>query len=246
MAKLNQIIAIEADAKKHAAEGMAAATALFKKPALFSGLTKTYEPKTEEGEKLPSETADVQYRVGNVVATVAELMTRAMDLTATKDDANCNARGDVVVNGKVLLTAIPATQLLALERRLDELEKFVKTIPVLDNTLPWESQPDLNTGLFRTAPVQSVRTKKVPQVLVLYPHTDKHPAQTDKWMEDVPVGTYTKVEFSGAWPRTQVDKAINKIHQLMAAVKAAREEANGTVVTDQKVGDKVFEFVFDL
>ncbi len=236
--KLNQTIAIEADAKKHAAESVSLAIGAFGRPQLFAGVSRTYQSKDDEGERLPAERSEVQYRLDQVVRKVADDLSRAFDLAATKDVANCEARADVTVGGKVLLENLPATHLLYLEKQLAELESFFKRVPTLDPAQRWSQ--DSADGLWKTAPVETVRSKKVPQVLVKYEATDRHPAQTEVWYEDAPVGTWMKVEASGAWPLTRVETIIGRIRELQAAVKTAREQANGVAVTEQRVGEAIF------
>lgn len=245
MPKLNQIIAIEADAKKHSVEAVATVVTVFGKPKLFSGLSRTYKPKDDEGEKLPDEKTEVQFRVDALLNQLTEALTRTMDLTATKDYANGEAKADVVVDGKVLLKDVPSVTLLFLERQLKELESVVKLTPILDMSESWGPKPDPLDGLYKTMPSTSHKTAKVVEPLVLYPHTEKHPAQTEKVTKDVTVGYYRKTELSGAWPITQVDAVIGRIRKLLAAVKSAREEANGTPVIDQHVGAEIFKFIFD-
>lgn len=47
------------------------------------------------------------------------------DVTATKDWANCEARADVTVDGWVLVSAVPVSCLLFLEKRLTDIYAFV-------------------------------------------------------------------------------------------------------------------------
>ena len=62
--------------------------------------------------------------------------------------------------------------------------------------------------------------------------------------EDVPVGTWTLVKFSGALPQPRVRELLNRVRALQAAVKTAREEANMHQVTDQQVGEAVLGYLF--
>ena len=74
--------------------------------------------------------------------------------------------------------------------------------------------------------------------------TEKHPAQVEVYYEDVAVGYWTTVKFSGALPAQRVNELLERVEKLQHAVKFAREEANGTEVTDQRVGDAVFGYLF--
>jgi hypothetical protein len=74
--------------------------------------------------------------------------------------------------------------------------------------------------------------------------TKEHPAQVQVYMEDVPVGDWTTVKFSGALPATRVREILGRVTALQEAVKFAREEANGAEVADQRAGEAVFRYLF--
>ncbi|MFF5209466.1 hypothetical protein [Streptosporangium sp. NPDC000396] len=73
--------------------------------------------------------------------------------------------------------------------------------------------------------------------------TDKHPAQVEVYYEEIVVGFWTKVAFSGAVPQKRVNELLERVIKLQDAVKFAREEANGIEVTDQSIGEKVFGYL---
>ncbi|MDF3288688.1 MULTISPECIES: DUF7873 family protein [Streptomyces] len=242
MAKLNQIIAVEKGVKAGSHQDLAAAQHGLTKPALLAGISRTYQPKDEEGEQLPPESTRVQVKAEDVLRDTATTLTRLFDITATKDWANCAARADITVDGQVLLREVPVSYLLFLEKQLAELAVFVRKLPVLDGAESWSLDP--STDWWRTEPVRTVRTKKVPRNHVKAEATDKHPAQVEVYYEDVPVGYWTTVKFSGALPARRVNELLTRLEKLQQAVKFAREEANGAEVTDQRVGDAVFGYLF--
>ncbi|CAO0825095.1 putative protein OS=Streptomyces microflavus OX=1919 GN=Smic_16870 PE=4 SV=1 [Streptomyces microflavus] len=89
-----------------------------------------------------------------------------------------------------------------------------------------------------------LRTKKVPRNQLKAEATEKRPAQVKVSYEDIPIGYWTTVKFSGALPARRVNELLDRIEKLQQAVKFAREEANGADVTDQRVGDAVFGYLF--
>jgi hypothetical protein len=92
--------------------------------------------------------------------------------------------------------------------------------------------------------VQTLRTKKTPRNHVKAEATDKHPAQVEVYYEDVTVGYWRTVKFSGALPAQRVNEMLARVERLQDAVKFAREEANNMEVTDQKVGERLLQFIF--
>lgn len=213
------------------------------KSALLNGISRTYTPKDEEGEQLPAESTRVQMTAKMLLADASKALTDLFDVTATKDFGNCEARADVVVGETTLLKGVPVTYLLFLEKKLVDLHTFVSKIPVLDSSEDWTLDP--NVGCFASKPSETVRTKKVFVPLVLSPATDKHPANVKEGFEDKSVGTWKTVKFSGAMPAQKAQEMLERVEKLQRAVKFAREEANSFPVENQKVGEKIFNFLFD-
>ena len=240
--KLNQIIAVEKGVKSKSFSELTDAHHAVQKAALLSGISRTYQPKDEEGEHLPPESTKVQVRAEAVLRQVGSTLTRLFDITATKDATNCVATADVTVDGAVLIADVPVTYLLFLEKQLIDLHTFVKKLPVLDAADTWTFNDSADS--YATEPVRTVRTKKVPRNHIKAEATEKHPAQVEMYYEDVAIGYWTTVKFSGALPAKRVADLLERVETLQRAVKFAREEANGTDVTDRKVGEKVFGYLF--
>ena len=79
---------------------------------------------------------------------------------------------------------------------------------------------------------------------MLYPHSDKHPAQTQLITTDKTVGNWEAIRLSGA-TSTKVKKTLlERIEKIIRATKFAREEANMTQAPPIKVGDKIFEWLY--
>ncbi len=89
-----------------------------------------------------------------------------------------------------------------------------------------------------------MRSKKVPRVLVTYEATKEHPAQVQVWHEDVKVGEWTKIEYSGALPQQRVAQLLERVDALKKAVQFAREAANSMEVTQPQIGKAFFDHVF--
>lgn len=239
---LNKLIAIESGVKSAAKRKETDLYHVLQKNALLSGISRNYQPKDDDGDKLPSETTLVQVKVEKVIRDLATELTRLFDVTLTKEVGNSKAKADVVVDGSVLLKQVPVTYLLFLEKQLVDINTFVNKLPTLDPASEWtyDSNNDVNV----TSPVQTVKTKKVPRNWVKAEATDKHPAQVEIFHEDVIVGTWTKVDYSGAIPATRKSELLSRVEKLITAVKFAREEANSLIVEDQHAGEKVFNYLF--
>ncbi len=243
MPKLNQIIAIQAGKKAQAKETLTAAYQQVKKPELLNGLVRTYQPRDDGGEPQPDERKQIQVKVNDLIRKVTDDLTEMFDIVATQDWANCQAKADVVVEGRKLVEGAPVTHLLFLEKQLVDLRTFVESLPVLDAAEDWEFRDDADS--YASKPSRSNRTKKVPKNHVKYEATKEHPAQVEMYMEDVWVGTWTTTKFSGAVPAATKNAMLDRVRKLLDAVKAAREEANGVDVKPKKLGAAVLAYVFD-
>jgi hypothetical protein len=242
MSKLNQIIAIEKGIKSRVYGELTDLNKASQKAELFSGFTKSYLKKDEDGEDLPAEKKRVQYTVPEVLRAVERVQTELIDVTARKDFTNCVAKADVVVGGKVIVQGAPVSFLLFLEKQLNDVHTLVTNLPVLDEAEAWVF--DANAGMYRTEPKQTHRTKKVAKPIVLYPATPEHPAQTQMVSEDIIAGFWSQVQQSGAMPKPEKLALLTRIETLARAVKEAREAANmQDEVPVAGIGASIFGFI---
>src|SRR5262249_49773686 len=161
------------------------------------------------GTPLPPESTRVQVKLTDSLTQIGRRLTDLFDVTATKDWANQEARADVAVDGTTLLTDVPISYLLFLDKQLTDLYTVFKTLPVLDPAEQWDYNG--HEGVYQTPAVGTVKTKKVPRNHVKAAATDKHPAQVDVYYEDVPVGRWSTVKSSGALPATRVRELVERI-----------------------------------
>ncbi|MEO1272025.1 MAG: hypothetical protein AAFX99_28340 [Myxococcota bacterium] len=240
--KLNKVVAIEKSVKSSSYKRFTKIHQDLQKSALLSGIARTYKPRDDDGDMLPPEQTRVQLRAQDAIKEATEQLTRLFDVVATKDWGNLEARADIEVNGVVLLEAVPVTYLLFLEKQLSDLKTFIEKLPVLDASEVWRW--DENQACYATEPMETHRTKKVPRVLVKYEATEEHPAQTEVWHEDVVVGFWRTIKYSGALPAQRVGRLMERVETLQKAVKYAREEANTHATDEQKLGARVLNWIF--
>lgn len=208
------------------------------KLGLLNGIARTYQPKADEGDTLPPESTRVQVNAADVLADVAALLTRQIDVTATIDEANRHTLGTINLGAGETIADVPVTTLMFLDKRLDDVLTFLRKLPVLDPGEVWTWSDNANA--WATEPIGTTRSKKVPRNHVLAVATDKHPAQVQVWHEDVQVGTWWTTKFSGAVPAKRLAVLIDRAERLQAEVRSARERANMATVTDKEIGAKLF------
>lgn len=242
IARLNQVVAIEKGVNSRATAEISEVYRMVQKPVLFNGFNKSYKPVDEDGEKYPDESQKVQMNTTDLLQRAKEAKVELFDTVAQKDYANMSATADVVVDGKVLVKQAPVPYLLFLEKQLTDIRTFVGALPVLDPNEDWAL--DAGNGIYKSKAVTTHRTKKVTKPLVLFPATDKHPAQTQVITEDVVVGFWEQVKMSGAMEERAQKALLKKVESLLDAVKQAREEANNSDAPKVDVGGELLGYIF--
>lgn len=238
---LNQLIAARKGVQNEVHSNITSLHRDSQKVQLLSGFTKTYRKINEEDADLPGESQRLQMHLDETLRTAAEQFSRLWDLTASIDATNAAAGADVVVEGQTLAAGVPVSTLLFLEKQLTDLHTFVSKLPVLDPAETWQWDP--NVGAYATDKSTTVRSKKVPRNHVLTEATDRHPAQVQLWHEDVPVGYWDTVKFSGAVPAERRSQLVARVSKVREAVKMAREHANMLDAQQVRVSKKLFDHI---
>ncbi len=241
MVKLNAIVALETGQRQRTYTGLTEADRQLQLRALTSGQTRVYTPKEDSGEQLPPESQLVQVRVPEKLRDVSTLLGLSWNNTATKEWSNQTARADVVLDDDtIILSDVPIAYLLFLEKQLTDLHTFIGRLPTLDPAYEWTF--DDGSNAWRTDPVTTNRSQKVPRVITKAPATTEHPAQTELFTEDVVVGTWSTTHLSGAVQATERVQMLERVDELRRAVKVARETANDMNVTRQEVAEPILRY----
>lgn len=239
--KLYQHIIIENEVKGAAEKITNETLKVFKGRELFEGFHREYQPKDVAGDQLPTESKEVVTTVEERLAWTEGKVAELLDFELVKDAANMAAKADLVVGERALAKDVPATYLLALEKRLREIRSYYDAIPTIDMSKKWEDGG--KPGHRKHGPVDQYRTAKKTIPVVLRQETKEHPAQVKAETEDVQIGKFLTTYFSGsAHPK---DKAewIGRIDRLIAATKRARMQANEAEVGEQKIGKEIFDYI---
>ena len=239
MGKLNQVVAVVAAKKKLATEAITNAYHAIQKAELFGGISRTYTPRDDEGERFPPESKIAQTSVPAILEAVTGPLTEMFDTVLTQDMANTVACGSILDLG----LGVPVTYMLFLEKQLTDLITFVGKLPVLDPSEAWHW--DENANCYASAPSESVKSKKIPKAFVKCEATKEHPAQVEMFTEDVVVGNWKTIKFSGALKAADKAAMLDRARKLHEAVVKAREAANSIEVTEQHIGKSLLDFVFN-
>lgn len=240
--KLHQLLALEGSVRAAASSIRDKTNHLLKKKDLFSGMNRVYRPFNDDDVKYPDDSKRVQVRSETVIHDFVNAFSDMWNLSFQRDVTNCDAKADVVVDGHVIISKAPVTFLLALEKQLEDFRTVLNNWPTLDEVYDWEK--DDKIGLYKTKPMNTIKTDKRKTPIVCVEATKEHPAQYEMDTKDVPVGTWENVQLSGALPRTEIENRLYRLNSLHKAVKVAREEANQAEVKESAdIGKNVFNYI---
>ena len=246
MAKLHELLAVIDDLKGTAKAIVAEAEIGFRnKSALFTGHLKTIsyfdEARTNENEidqKLLVTT------VGDKLAHVSNHLSKLLDSTYQLEEANTGARADLLINGDIIAAGVPAVVLLQWSNKVEALRKLYKAIPTLPPEVNWDADPDTGAGAYKSPPQKTFRTQKSMEHKILVAATDHHPAQVEKWTEDVKVAQIDTTQISGMISPAEKSLMLGRLDTVIAELKKARQRANNTEINgDLKVGKSIFDFI---
>ncbi len=238
---LSQVLALHSGAKSRYDALVKDFNKAAQKGALFNGIRKTFRPIDHDGVKFPDERQEVQMTVEDKLSEITDSLVEILDITAVRDYGNCEAKADVIVGEKTILNAVPATYLLWLNKRLEDMGTLVGNLPSLD---PAENWINREGAISRSEEVETVRMSKEPTVIRLAEATKEHKEQSQLISKDIPIGHWTTTRLSGAMEAGRKQKISRRVRQLHDAVKVALQEANSSRVIDQNIGNKVSNFLF--
>lgn len=244
--KLNQIVAVEKGTKEQVHKGLTAIYQSLPKVEPMQGISRTYQPKDDDGEKLPPENKYVQVNAIDLIDQAKRLTGVLVDVTATKEIGNTLAKADIVVDGKVLAKGIPVSCLLFLEKMFTDVRTFISQLPKLDPAEKWSFNEQ--QGYYESDPSQTARTKKVTEFVVVQgsgvPEKGVAP-QVKEVTNDIIAGYWTTVKFSATLEPTRIAELAERADKMIKAIKFAREEANGIEIEKHEIAAKMLDFIFE-
>lgn len=246
MSKLHEVLAVEPDLMAVYRDAIEEAKKTFKqKPNMFVGFNRQcqmFDPE-KQSEAPPDENQHMESSVSDKLGYVSDHISRYFNAVYQKEATNQVASSDLVVNGTVLASQVPATFLLGLETKLKKIEEMYKAIPTLPPGIEWNYDPTLGAYKMEN-PEINMKTAKTFQHKVLYEATDKHPAQIEKWEETVNVGKYVRHVWSGMFSSADKAEVLQRIEDLIKAVKEARMRANNVdVIGHGNIGNALMDYI---
>lgn len=249
MPKLHEVLAVDSDlaeaAKRFAVDAI---TTFSKKTDHFVGTTKRLEMFDENRKKEEAglgETKELVTTVQERLDYVADHIIRHLDCLAQKESTNQAAVADVVMGGgEILMKEMPATLLLSLENKLAMFRKMYESAPTLAPGLEWVEDLAQREGVYVSKhDIVRHKTEQTFISKILVQPTKEHPAQIEKWTQQVPVGNFTTTQWSGMISPARKSTLLSRIDKLLRAIKKARMRANSTEVVSKPIGKVIFDYI---
>ena len=247
MAKMHELLAVESDRKGQFKTILEESKKVFKGDHnLFLGFHRklTTFDEQDDDSKYPVEQKELGSTVPKRLDYTAKYIVKFLDVQLQKEATNQSACSDLIVNDEVIAENVPATFLLSLEKNLKEIRDMYSVIPTLPPNVAWDKAEELGADVYRMKePEEKLRTEKKFMSQILYEATKEHPAQIEKWEEQIPTGKYIKNVWSGMITSAEKSRLLGNIDKLISAAKKARQRANNTEVVKQNIGQKLVEFI---
>lgn len=239
--KLHEVVAVEPDLKKKAEEREAEAVVTFtKKDAHFEGYRKVYTSATDDGENLPADIKQITETVDKKLDYVLSYVIKAVDMSATKEKTNTVAKADIVIDGTVVATGVPATVIINLENKMKRLRNLFAAIPTLDPTEVWKKKED---GTYETTPVTQDRMVKYPEYITVAPATQQHAAQVKEVMKSRKEGVWETTKVASKITPLEKAGILHRLDVIVQALKQARERANDIDIEKLNIGQQLMTYI---
>lgn len=208
----------------------------------FDGFEKVFIPAVDDpnATKMVSgnDSKRVQANARLLVEKAFDALGELINIIATQDEGNTQARADLVVDGKIILKNKPATTYLMLGKQLDNMAAVIRSIIPLPLGYEWVYDP--NFGHFRTRnTVKQDRTAAVEEALVLLQPTKEHPGQAQRVTRQYRIGAYETTYYHSGLPKDVIDAMLDLVQKYSDAAKEALYEANTKEVEDIDVASPV-------
>lgn len=243
--QLHEALAVRPSLQNQSKKVLSGETQNFKsKQHIFEGSVETFKPITE-GEH------DVQEKETVLTSTVTENLDyglkawiKSIECEHQVEKGNQSATSDVVCDGITIFKDAPATFLLVLSKRLQEIRTLLDAVPTMDMKLGFAIDSTYNkANVFKSLPITRKRTRKIEDVKVVVQATENFPAQTHLFTKDEETGTLETIHYAGKMTPSEKAARIDRVDRLIRSVDKARSTANRTEIETKPIAKLLFKFL---
>lgn len=213
---------------------------------LFKKVEKVFTPASEKEGEAPKAVVEESTKLVTTVAKEADFVlskfTECLDLLYTIDAANCEAVADIVCNGAVFAEAVPATFLVHLEKRLNQVIKLIESMATADPAIDFTLDPSLGPNVLKST-LTRPRTAKLEEWITIVEATKEHPAQAKLVTRDIVTGMVVTHNWVSLPTVNQKSQLFERAVALKNAVVEARARANCLEIEQKKIFGKMKDFI---
>ncbi len=229
--RLGQLAARTVSKKKETKEKLEACYHSLQKPAQFNGrvrISTPYKANADMADQLPTERTDVQANAMDILKQMINVHGLLATDVRAQDIGNTQAKADVKLrDGTVLIKDLSIYSIMGGIQMWTDILAGISKLPVPSTDVTWVYDQTRNMLTSKDDVIQQ-RTSNVLRALVLAEATDRHPAQTQSYTVQEPVGEYRGTAFTTAVPAIVKKELEDLANEMLAAFKEARETANST------------------
>lgn len=178
----------------------------------------------------------------NYLATV---VAKYYDVNLQKETTNQTAKADLIIDGVVIGNDIPAVYLLGMETKLKAWRTVLEAIPTMAPGVDWVPAPETGMYVYRSKDVShDVKTAKTVEHKVQVQPNPNIPCTFVAIDINKNIGEYTESLSTGMIFSADKAKLIERLDNLLKAVKQARMRANDVELVKCSIGDNIMSYLF--
>lgn len=214
----------------------------------FDGMeVKTTTNFETDGAKDEVEATHPITSVESRVAYTMQALEDPLDIVLTKDETNSGGKAKAELKvGEHSFGEFSAIALISLGKYLSELRKVLLEAPTMDqHEHSWTPNDEIFKGCYESERISKIRTKTRDKAVKVpgFPDDPKSPVYTVK--EDYHYGDIVTRHFTGRWTSVRKHQVLERLSQMIDAVRKATGEANKTEIANIKKAREVFGFILN-
>jgi len=256
--KQHELLAYQTDIHNACLKITRETLALFDKSTSFDEMTKTYQAFTEGDKDIPEKESKLMTTtVMDRLEYTNKFIANAINVISTQEKTNTVAKADITIkddDGNKIATIakdVPVSALLQLEKKFVDFRAVFDKIPTFNTETHWVK--GINASGVEcyqiSEPVKTVRTRTEIITESFNPNPDQN---SDKFKLEprekkvtTPVGEYTTMNKTGRISPRDKANMLERLDQVIKAIKSARSEANNTDIIEMNFGRDMMKYILN-
>ena len=247
--RLHEVLAIEKGLLNTSKRLILESIKTFGKENLFKGFVKKKEMFDSNAENaLETTYADEHVKLETTVAENLEYslkeVARYWDAVLSKDLSNMEAKADIIIDSITIASDVPATFLLGLESKLNELTALFTAMPTLEVGREWVKDESMGPNIYIDKHQrEAFTTRNEIEYISIAAATPSHKEQIAERKTVKNVGKVTQTSWSGMISSAEKAVRLKRLVKMTNAVKKARQVANSQPLISREIGKNILDYI---